>query len=379
MRLLYISNQRLPTEKAYGIQIAKMCEAFARAGVEVTLLIPSRDNPIQETIFDYYGINKNFTVKKVSAPDFYFPGNLDKIAVNLKSFISALVLCWHARNHNADIVYSRDEWPVYFLSFFKNRVVFEAHKISRPKLWIYKFFIFMNVKMITTTNIMREEFIKIGVRPENLNVEHDGVDLSHFGINNDKDELRRKLGLAENKKIVGYVGHLTTMGVGKGVDDLLKAMKILQKDDPDIQLVIVGGTERDIAYYKKQTLGIDVVFAGHKNHELIPNYLRAFDVLAMPFPQNPHYARYMSPIKMFEYMASGRPIVATKLPSVEEVLNESNSVLVEPNSPEDLAKGIRRIIDDSEFGLKISSQALKDVQFYTWQKRAERIKEFVLK
>src|SRR3989338_10823765 len=104
MRLLYISNQRLPSEKSYGIQIAKMCEAFARACVEVTLLIPSRDNPIQETIFDYYGINKNFTVKKVSAPDFYFPGNLDKIAVNLKSFISALVLCWHARNHNADIV-----------------------------------------------------------------------------------------------------------------------------------------------------------------------------------------------------------------------------------------------------------------------------------
>lgn len=374
-KLIYLANQRLPTEKAYGIQIAKMCEAFAGEGLKVTLMFPTRGTPVKETFYRYYSVRENFKIQKIKSPDFYFPGKMDRVAFYIKSFLSSILMCARTLFSGADIVYSRDDLPVLLLSLFRGNLCFEAHKISRNKMWIYKFFILRNIKIVTTTNIMREEFVKIGVRPDNLHVDHDGVDLSDFSMNNDKAGLRRKLGLAQNKKIVGYVGHLTTMGAGKGIDDLLEAMKILQKEN--VQLVIVGGTEEDIADYKKQTSGIDVVFAGHKSHDLIPSYLGAFDVLAMPFPQNPHYARYMSPLKMFEYMASGRPIVATRLPTVEEVLNELNSVLVEPNSPEDLVRGIKRVIDDPELGLKISSQALKDIQFYTWQKRASRIMNFI--
>src|SRR3990167_8159904 len=138
MRLLYIANLRLPTEKAYGIQIAKMCEAFASQNFDVTLVFPFRQNLIKEDFFSYYSINKKFKIKRIWAFDFYFFGQLDKIAVSIKEIISALLLSFYAITQKADVIYSRDEWPLYFLSFFKNNLVFEAHRFSKSRTLFYK-------------------------------------------------------------------------------------------------------------------------------------------------------------------------------------------------------------------------------------------------
>jgi len=106
-------------------------------------------------------------------------------------------------------------------------------------------------------------------------------------------------------------------------------------------------------------------------------YQKAFDILLMPFPPNEHYTFYMSPLKMFEYMASGRPIVTSDLPSVREILNENNAIFVKPEDPEDLARGIKTALEDKELAQRVSQQAFEDVQFYTWTKRAERIVRFI--
>src|SRR3989344_3085093 len=91
-RILYIVNQRMPTEKAYGVQIVKMCEAFSSHGNDVTLLIPQRKNFSGQTIFDYYGVKNNFKIILLRSLDFYWPGVLDKVAFLIKQTISALVL-----------------------------------------------------------------------------------------------------------------------------------------------------------------------------------------------------------------------------------------------------------------------------------------------
>src|SRR3989344_6150778 len=135
-KLLYLSNLRLPTEKAYGIQIAEMCSAFAGIGFEVLLAYPYRKNPNKD-FFNYYGIKSNFKIKVIPAVDFYPPkflnqklgrvylsSSLDKISVVVKSFISALFLAFYGFFSGADIIYSRDEWPIYFLSFFRENLVF---------------------------------------------------------------------------------------------------------------------------------------------------------------------------------------------------------------------------------------------------------------
>ena len=136
MNILYIANLRLPTEKAYGLQIVKMCEAFANLDLHTTLLVPSRNNQIKKSIFEYYNVKGNFTFKKAWSPDFYWPGILDKVAVTIKSFISAIVLAVCALNDKADIFYSRDEGVIFTLSFFAKprKLVFEAHKFSGVRL-----------------------------------------------------------------------------------------------------------------------------------------------------------------------------------------------------------------------------------------------------
>jgi glycosyltransferase involved in cell wall biosynthesis len=110
----------------------------------------------------------------------------------------------------------------------------------------------------------------------------------------------------------------------------------------------------------------------------VPAYLAACDIVAMPFPWTPHYAYHMSPLKMFEYMAAEKPILATQLPSVMEVLVDGkNAVLVEPDNPKALAQGIRRIMEDKEFSRRISAQARQDVLAYTWEERAQKILCFI--
>ncbi len=108
-------------------------------------------------------------------------------------------------------------------------------------------------------------------------------------------------------------------------------------------------------------------------------YQKACDALLMPFPFTKHYAYYMSPLKMFEYMASKRPIIASDLPSIREILNKNNSILVQPDDFNDLSDGVDRIIINKELSRRLAEQAFKDVQEYSWMKRVNRILNFIKK
>ncbi len=380
-QLFYLVNQRLPTEKAYGLQISKTCEALAQKGIEVKLVYPFRINPVKEDLFSYYGVKKNFRIKKIPAIDFYLPGKSDKLSFFIKSFISAVFVTFYAIFYRADFIYSRDELPLYFLSFFKKNIFFEAHRFSKSRAVIrfYRRFKELNLKIIVITNNLKNEFVKFGFGPENILVAPDAVDLEEFDIDVSKEEVRKKLNLPPDKILIGYVGQLRTMGMKKGVDFAIESIKFLPKD---CTLVLVGGIKKDIDYYKKlsekENLNERILFVGRIKHNLIPVYLKAFDILIMPFPNIQHYAFYMSPLKLFEYMASKRPIVATDLPTVREVLNEENSVLVKSENLSGFVAGIKKILENSDLAEKISRNAFKDVQNYTWQKRAEKILEFII-
>ncbi|MBI2466108.1 MAG: glycosyltransferase, partial [Candidatus Sungbacteria bacterium] len=102
-------------------------------------------------------------------------------------------------------------------------------------------------------------------------------------------------------------------------------------------------------------------------------YQKNFDILLMPFPRQTHFVYYMSPLKMFEYMAAKRPIIATDLLSIREVLSEKNAILVPSGEPKRLATAIENLYRDPSLGEKLADQAYLDVQDYTWQKRAEKI------
>jgi len=386
-KLLYIANLRLPTEKAYGIQIAKMCEAFAaqtnmEEKMEVELVAPRRKNNIKEDFFDYYSVRKNLKFKRIWAPDFYLPGFLDKIAVFIKNTISALGLAFYAFRKKPDIIYSRDELPLYFLSFFKNNLIFEAHRFSKSRNSFYKRFINKNFKVVVITGKLKEDFIKIGFKPENILLAPDGVDLAEFDIDISKGDARIRVGLPSDKKIAMYAGHLFEW---KGAGTLLHAAKLifnsqfLVSENSKILFVFVGGTEHDIKEFRKKTERLNnILILGHKPHKDIPFFLKAADVLILPNSAKEELPRYYtSPLKLFEYMASGRPIIASDLPSIREILNQKNSLLVEPDNIGHLAEAVTKIINDPAKSDQHARKALEDVKSYTWKNRVIKILNFI--
>ena len=372
MRLIYLANLRLPTEKAYGVNIAETCRALADTGLEVTLVLPYRKNLINKNIFDYYGIKNNFKTKTISAIDVYLPGKLDRISVIVKNFISGVLLSLYAMRVEADIIYSRDEFPLFFLSFFRRSLYFEAHKFSSARLFFYKRFLKRGIKIIIISKNLKSKFINIGFPPDQVLVAHDGVNLRDFDITMSKEDARNKTGLPRDAKIAMYTGHLFDW---KGADTLAMAAKTL----PDIKFVFVGGTERDINIFKTRFGNVpNIIIIGHKPHQEIPVFLKAADVLILPNSSKNKIYLDTSPIKLFEYMASGRPIITSDLPSIREVLNENNAILFNSDDPLTLSESIHMLANNNALGLTLAEQAKRDVENYTWDKRADSLIKFFL-
>ena len=374
MKLIYIANLRLPTEKAHGIQIAKTCEALAGQGVKVKLVAPFRFSRTKSDFFEYYNVARSFAFKKIFTPDFYLPGPLDKIAFGVKSFVSAAILDWCALAGGADIYYFRDELPAYLMSFLVSpeKIIFEAHKYSPARRFWFNRFRKKGIRVMVITNELRKKLIELGLAKENILIASDGVDLEKFAIEPNRGWAREQTGLPADKKIVLYTGHLFGW---KGADVLAETAGNL----PEVLFVFVGGTATDtVAFRKRNQSGGNILILGHQPHRQIPMYLKAADMLILPNSGREPISRlYTSPLKLFEYMASGRPIVASDLLSLREVLNENNAVLVAPDDPTALAAGINQVLTDPSLAERISRQALNDVQNYTWSKRADKILRFI--
>lgn len=174
-----------------------------------------------------------------------------------------------------------------------------------------------------------------------------------------------------------YIGHLYKW---KGIDIIVRAAEILSAKK-DIIFILVGGVDEDIKEYKKIIENkklINILLLGHKHKGEIPKFLKSADVLLLPnIPISQEAIKYTSPIKMFEYMASKKPIITSDLPSIREVLNKSNCVFFRPGDSKDMVKKIERLLKDSTLVEKISNQAYNDVKKYTWHNRMKRVVKFI--
>lgn len=376
MKLLYIVNQRLPSEKAYGRQIVKMCEAFADLGWAVELTAPRRGHLADEDLFDFYSVKRNFKFLQINSPDWYWPGQFDRLAFWIKNLISARRLATYALKGDYDLIYSRDEFPVYFL-LGKKPILFEAHKYVRSYGFFYKKFKRSDLKIITITNGLKNELIKKGLKAYNIFVAPDGVDAerikeqTNFPVS--KEEARSRLNLPSGQKIVVYAGSLYKW---KGIFVLAEAAKLLEKE---AMIIAVGGgpssDQKELQDYLKQNQIKNFLITGYITDPKIRDlYRAAADVLVLPNTSKDKISEiYTSPLKLFSYMASRRPMVASDLPSLREVLHEENAILVRPDDPASLSAGLRSVFNSPEKGRLLSEKAFQDVQKYTWQQRSKII------
>jgi glycosyltransferase involved in cell wall biosynthesis len=383
MKIIYIANTRLPTEMAHGLQVMKMCEAFVKNGAELELVVPLRFHTFElgkRDAFEYYKIDKIFKIKKIFSLDLTplnrYLGPVSSLIQALSfSFFVFIYLLFNPvirQGKKPDIIYSRDRFSLFCISFFKKNTVFEIHKIHRTlDIGISK----RAKKLITITKGLEKELIKRGIRKEKILIAPDAIDFEDFETNKTKKECREELNLSIAKKIVVYTGHLYKW---KGVGTLALASKFLEKDTI---VIIVGGIKWYLSNFKKfvkKNNLKNILILGYQDYSKIPYYLKAGDCLVLTGTKKSKTSKqYTSPMKMFEYMASNRPIVASDLPSFREALNGNNSILIEPDNPRVLADGIKKVLKNKNLAQKISEEAYKDVQKYTWDNRAKKILKFI--
>lgn len=388
-KLLYISLMRLPTEKAHGSQIMQNCEAFADAGRDVTLWVARRWNTRQmrrvADPYSYYGVRANFKIRRIPCLDLFplFPADSAgaRLAFYVLQLSYALVCFLLLLFTRADIYYSRDEFLLSLASRLKAKrsLVYEVHQFpaSGRGAALQRHAVANVGSVIALTPRLRADLIhQRGADPARVIVAHDGIRRARFVQLPDQASARRQIGWRQEAFIVGYVGRLHTLGMDKGVGTLVEALAAID----GACLALVGGPAESADALRKRWFEVGMpserfLYAGQVLPEAAPRFLRAFDVCALPLPAETHFAQYASPMKLFEYMAAGRAIVASDLPSWSDVVVDGeNALLLPPDDTAAWSKAIDRLRNDSDLRARLGENARKQaLEHYAWDVRAARI------
>ncbi len=369
MRIFLIFHGRYPSEKAASLFAAKCAESFADAGADLTLLVPKRMDRHRDNPYEFYGIRKNFETVYVSTLDLYNVPILGHLAHHVSYFVFGLAAFLHLFIYaeRSAWVYSNESLPLLAATVFFPNTVYEMHDFPERKSWFYGILL-SRVRCIIATNRWKAEELtkRFHVPKSKITVEQNAVDLEPYQNAPSRKDARAKLELPQNRKIVVYTGHLYGW---KGVETLAEAAKYAR----EALFYIVGGTEGAIETFR-QKWGTEpnIRIVGYRPHDEMPLWQRAADVLVLPNTAKEEIsARYTSPMKLFEYMASGTPIVASDIPSVAEVAGKDRAIFVAPDDPHALLGGVTRVFAGE--GQSESENARSWVHDHTWAKRAQRI------
>jgi glycosyltransferase involved in cell wall biosynthesis len=388
VRITYFADIRFPLERANGIQTMETCHALAERGHAVSLIVrPDTTTPPRDP-FAYYDLPpaERLTIERapVTGPQMarrlgYLSfaagralgaGRTD-ILVTRDLGVAAL-LCAIPRSMRPPIVYESHGYAPDVAAALPDMLATAtkpgAGKLARLARREAQVWRRADGYVTITAGLATELSGRFGTR-EHVAVIPDGVRLKNR-------DTRLFLNGAEERSsvpVVAYAGHLYAW---KGVDVLLEALARV----PAAEGLIVGGhaAEPDLRRVTDlaRRLGIEsrVTFTGLVEPARVPELLQRARVLALPNPASAISLRYTSPLKLFEYLAAGRAIVASDLPSIREVVHDGvEALLVTPGDPDALAKGIQRLLDDPALADRLAASASELAPHYSWARRAERL------
>ena len=370
LRVLYVGSHPLFTEGASAVHMLKMCQAMANLGIEVECVLPGRVN--RERLFSYYSIKTPFRATSIALSGWM-------ARRPLHGFLSAFYA--RGKRNDLDFVLTRDLIFAWFATrVFGIPTVYDAH--HPPVNWAAERIIgsFSRSKnllgMSFNSQGLRETYSRLGIAGRNSVVAANGFEREAFEGEHDVSSLRARLGLPLDRKIVCYCGNTYR---GRGLEILVRAAVQM----PEIEFLIVGGREQDNALWREMARQEGVTnfrMEGFVAQREVSSYLLASDILVMPYSSGvtirdgTEAGEFTSPLKLFEYMAAGKPIVATGVQSVLEVLRQGeNSVVTPPDDAEEFIRALGLVLKDSDLCLRISEGARSDAVKYTWEKRIEKI------
>ncbi|MFY4808012.1 glycosyltransferase [Aliarcobacter butzleri] len=370
MKLIYVANSTIPSTSANSVHAMKMCEGFKKNGVDVELVLPNNNSLNNE--FGYYGITNVFTINRLKS--------ISPNPIGYKNYLFSLLVIFKYILFKKDIMIMSKNFFVCFLGIIlSKKVIFEVHgRLNGITLKLFKIFNVFNskyiIKYIVISNPLRKIYIdEFEVKEEKILVLPDGVTSENFEHFNSTEPFN------SSSFNIGYIGSLYK---GRGIDIIIEMAKVLL----DHKFNIYGGEEDQLLALKEEIkqLNLNNIFVyGHIANSEVPKILCEQDILLMPYQKKVQVrgsedtSAWMSPMKMFEYMASRRVIISSDMPVLREILNENNSFLVPSDNVEAWIQTIKNIENNIELARKIALCAKEDVQNYTWTKRAKRIIEAI--
>lgn len=364
MQILYIHPVAIPSAEANTIQAMRMCEAFAANGHTVKLLAPASSRDLQQDVHEFYGVANTFSVTR----NLSYSGRGRTFLFALKSALTAAL-------RNFELVYTRDPVVANFCTSLHIPTIVEIH--SRPAGFSRRSFTAFG-RAIRRPETLRVVAISEALRRALLDdfpsittplvVAHDGAVAG--------PERVATPSAKEGEFLALYAGHLYA---GKGIDLLIAAARLT----PEVKVEIVGGAARDIEHWQSVAVDVPSVrFAGFLRPASVSDRLANADAVVAPYQRKvvgadrkTDISAYMSPLKIFEYMAAGRAIIASDLPVIREVLTHGETALLcPPDDPVAWSNALRLLKDDPELRLRLgrNARALLEREF-TWKRRAERV------
>jgi glycosyltransferase involved in cell wall biosynthesis len=379
MRIFYPYPEEFTLNKAREIQTIHTCHALARQGCEVVLGAARRPGLGAEAILEYFHLAPHPNLKFVFLPRYiHFTRDL------VVSFQTLFLHClgnYVRREQGArrtDLIYTRHLKVAEFClkAGFGLPLVFESHEVFSlgqvdsplkfQRLFDQEKFVYSRVDGLVTISDHLKDYLRqhFPLRAPVLRAS-DGVDLELFGALD---------GAKADPNLIIYAGSLFGW---KGVDTVIKAMRYL----PGKRLLILGGTPREIVE-KRQMAGewrvLDrCVFRGYVSRTELIRTLEQAAIGVLPNHREEISERFTSPLKLFEYMAAGKVIVASDLPSIREILDEEVAWLCPPASPKSLAEAILASERDPAAALRKTAAARARALSFSWDRRAQAVKAFL--
>lgn len=368
MKLAYLSNSKIPSREANSIHVMKMCQGLAQLGHEVTLLAPDVREGIEAGVVDiygFYGVAYCFQVRKLPWRSFRGRGwiygwEAGRLAKRM-GFDAAFGRCLHACAAAA-----RSSVPT----------VWDAHMLSFLQRWdercLFRWMIGASAFKGMTTNceaLRRAILSRFPTMAKRIVAAHNGADAL-------PDHLEpADLGSSGGRPQIGYIGHLYP---GKGFE----VVSAVAARAPWADFHVVGGEQSIIDRLRSdRELPSNIFLHGFVPPAETERLCLAFDVLLAPYQTEVQIAgggetaAWMSPLKVFSYMAAGKPILCSDLPVLREVVQDGrNGILLPPENPDKWTIALKALMDDPNTRQRLGAQAYADfLARHTWQQRAAQV------
>lgn len=395
LKIAVVASGNIPSLWANSINTVRHADAFSKLGHEVELLSVQRR--LEQTfsledddIWAHYGVDPLPLKYFVEYSPFYF--NNASLITKAELFLSRYLprarslfpcpekaISRHIETKDVDLCFARSYKIVKYN--IKNNIptIIETHNpYPERNLDLRKAIeLSKNNKLVVFSTIhekIKAKLVGLGLDDACVLVNEDAVNKEAFdSIKEDVPELRDGLGIPQNKKVIMYLGSLKK---GKGIHKVIETSCQIKSDD--VVFYIVGGADEEVAHWREYSElkgSNNVRFTGFVQGNQVPRYLKAADILFMPYDISESNAvmdfETTSPIKLFEYMASKKPIVSTNLPVIEKVLSsDSSAILV---GDENYAGAICRLLNDNKLSECLANSSYQKTGEFTYKTRCSRI------